>query len=93
MPSLEHCYLCCEIVQCSVYAMHTHLLACRERFEKGHHQTDLKVRNVVLPAGSSCVADKACEWLVAARGGSICGGGGGLLRSHVTVAHRGPCIG
>lgn len=71
----------------------THTCWHAERFEKGHHHTDLKVRNVVLPAGGSCIADKACEWLVAARGGSICGGGGGLLRGHVTVAQRGPCIG
>ncbi len=51
-------------------------------------EADLKVSNVVLPAGGCRIADKACIWLVAAGGSGVCRGGGGVLRAHVTIARR-----
>ncbi len=49
-------------------------------------QTDLEVCNVVLLAGGNCIADKAGVWLIAAWGGSVSGGCGHALRTHVGIA-------
>jgi len=49
-------------------------------------QADLEVCNVVLLAGGGGIADKAGVWLVAAGRGSISGGRGQALRTHMGIA-------